>query len=378
MYVQSLAIDYSFLSKDFYGEPVSNYIWFVAIILLTLLLKGVVANLLTRISSRLASKLRYIQYKKAMRDMLLKPIERLSEVVLFYIAFNQISDLLDTIVLYHSISKKGKVIITLSDGVEHLFLFFFILFVTQVVTRIVDIIYLFSFNKASDEKNHARLQLLPLIKEVSKFGIWSICLFWALGSVFHVNVPALITGLGIGGVAIALAGKETVENFFAAFTLLSDKPFQVGDYVKLPDAEGQVVLIGFRSTKLRALDGALVIIPNKKLVNQNLINVTTREVIGIRVTFNLHYGLSEQKLDKINLEVRALLEAMPFVTNPIYILMDSFGVETFQYVVIYNLPNIMPDGVDYYDARREVNTKIYGILSSNAILGFSISDSITQ
>ena len=140
MYVQSLAIDYSFLSKDFYGEPVSNYIWFVAIILLTLLLKGVVANLLTRISSRLASKLRYIQYKKAMRDMLLKPIERLSEVVLFYIAFNQISDLLDTIVLYHSISKKGKVIITLSDGVEHLFLFFFILFVTQVVTRIVDII----------------------------------------------------------------------------------------------------------------------------------------------------------------------------------------------------------------------------------------------
>jgi len=102
-----------------------------------------------------------------------------------------------------------------------------------------------------------------------------------IGQCISCQYSALITGLGIGGVAIALAGKETVENFFASFTILSDKPFQTGDVIKLGETEGTVERIGFRSTRLRNLDGSATVIPNQNLVSQNVTNLSTRDTRGI-------------------------------------------------------------------------------------------------
>lgn len=356
----------AFLKQVYYGQTVADYTWCVGIILGTLLLKRPIANLLTRMSGRMASRMSYLSHKKEIRDMLLKPVERLLEVVLFYVAFNQVSDAMDRVVIYHSISRHGKTIIKLGDLAEHILMLLFIVFLTQVITRIVDFVYVIRFHKAHAEKDISKLQLLPLMRDLSKLGAWLLCIFWALGSVFHVNVPALITGLGIGGVAIALAGKETVENFFAAFTILSDKPFQVGESVRLADLEGTVERIGFRSTRIRGLDGSLIILPNQKLVSQHLINLSERTLQGMKLFYPILYDTTAEQLTELVAALTLRLHEFPLVTGEPEISVDTQKFEFIQIKVEFKVPYPLPDNGDIVACKREMAIALYGVVAAHA------------
>jgi MscS family membrane protein len=203
------------------------------------------------------------------------------------------------------------------------------------------------------------------VKEMSKLLMWVLSIFWILGSVFHVNIPALITGLGIGGVAIALAGKETVENFFAAFTILSDRPFQVGDSIKLGDTEGVVERIGFRSTRLRNTDGSAFIIPNQSLVSQNLVNLSMRNTRGVKVAVPLRYGIEHKDLMQLVDEIKQALHKVSYVTGSVEVNIDSFEKETIQLIVNYHLPFPLPENINLASAKREINMKVYEIASAH-------------
>jgi MscS family membrane protein len=244
-----LDIDMSVLKREYFGVELSHYVWALGIILFTILLKKTLTSVVMRISSRIVSGSAYAEHREKIKSTLFLPFQHLLQIVLYNLATNQFNERFDKISIYHLAGKK--MVITLGDAIDHAFLLLFIIYLAQSLGGLIELVYFLRLKTARDENNHGRQQLLPLMKEVSKLLLWTLCTFWILGSVFHVNVPALITGLGIGGVAIALAGKATVENFFAAFTLLSDKPFQVGDIVKLGELEGSVEQIGFRSTHLR-------------------------------------------------------------------------------------------------------------------------------
>jgi MscS family membrane protein len=370
-----LNIDWDFFNREYFGEKVSNYIWFVGIIVGTLLLKRTMASMLTRVSSNLAERYSYMRHKDAIRNMLFKPLERLLQTILYFIATEQISNILDNTSFHRIAGTRRKININLGDLTDHIFLFLFIIFLTQVITRFIDFIYYIRLGKAQQEKDYSRMQLLPLIKEMAKLVLWSLSGFWILGSVFHVNIPALITGLGIGGVAIALAGKETVENFFAAFTILSDKPFKVGETIKLGDIEGVVERIGFRSTRLRNLDGSAYIIPNQNLVSQNLINLSMRDNRIMKVAANIRYGITNEVLKQLIAKLKeALLNITP-VKEPIEINIETFDKETFQLVISYNLPHPLPDEAKLVAIKREVNMKVFEVIAGSAILGTPIGTS---
>ena len=370
-----LDIDWSFFDRIYMGEKVSNYLWFAGIIAGTMLLKKPLTSLLTRISTALTVRYSYIQHKGAIRDMLFKPIERLIQVVLDYIAVNQLDTLLDKLTIHHSIGTTKKLNIRLGDVTDNVFLFLFIIFLTQVLVRFVDFIYYLRMGKAQNEKNHSRIQLLPLMKEITKLLLWIISCFWILGGVFHVNVPALVTGLGIGGVALALAGKETVENFIAAFTILSDKPFQTGDTIKLGDIEAVVERIGFRSTLLRNLDGSAYIIPNQNLVSQNLINLSMSNSRGLKITANIKYGITHEALVQLMAKLKTELLKIPLVQEPVLITVMNFDKETFQLIVAYNLPLPLPEDAKLIEIRRDVNLKVFEVISADAILGTPVGTS---
>ena len=367
-----LDIDATFLKREFYGQTVTDYIWFAGIVLGTLLLKRPIANLLTWASGRLASRLSYLRFKTEIRGMLLKPVERLTQVVLFYVALNQIADALDLVVIYHSISKHGKTIVKLGDVVEQGMMFLFILFFIQVVTHLIDFIYFIRFHKAQGEKDMSRLQLLPLFRDLSKMGAWLVGTFWVLGSVFHVNVPALITGLGIGGVAIALAGKETLESIFAAFTILSDKPFKVGEDIKVGDLEGTVERIGFRTTRLRAFDGSEYVIPNQKLVTQQVINQTNRSVQVVKLLFAIRYDTAPAQLEHL---IRVLSEAVaeyPMVERKPDIYVDAQKFEFIQIRVDAKFPFPLPDHKDIVVVKRDLQLLLYNQIVQYAHPGGSV------
>ncbi|MDL5503401.1 MAG: mechanosensitive ion channel, partial [Candidatus Methanoperedens sp.] len=84
---------------------------------------------------------------------------------------------------------------------------------------------------------------------------------------FGYNITSLIAGLGLGGLAFALAAQNTVSNFFGSITIFSDKPFQIGDWISVGDIEGTVEEVGFRTTRIRRFDQALVTVPNNQFIN---------------------------------------------------------------------------------------------------------------
>jgi MscS family membrane protein len=191
----------------------------------------------------------------------------------------------------------------------------------------------------------------------------------------HVNIPALITGLGIGGVAIALAGKETVENFFAAFTILSDKPFKAGDTIRLGEIEGVVERIGFRSTRLRHVDGAAYIVPNQNLVSQSIINLSMRDNRVMKTIANIKYGATHEQLLELMAQIKEALMNLPPVHGPIDIVLEQFDKETFQMSVSYSVPHPLPAEVKLLAIKRDVNLKVFEIISSRAIMGTPVGTS---
>lgn len=354
-----------FLNRVYFGEHVYSYLAFVALVLGTLLLKAPLAGYLTRIGSRLGPRFNYAIHRGAVRALVSKPMEHLTQTILYFIAVNQLSGLLNTIEIkfYVFDGRKGKLTVSLGEIIDHVFLFGFIILLVQVVIRFVDFFYDLSMESARLDRNSSRQQLLPLIKEIARLSAWSLGALWILGGVFHVNVPALITGLGIGGVAIALAGKETVENFFAAFTLLSDRPFAIGDSIKLGEQEGTVERIGFRSTRMRTPEGAVVVIPNKNLVNNNVINLTDNGYRTVKITLYQPYAVGDAQLTVLEQDMRAAVGKTGLNAEGLQIILSGFEKECLKMDVCYTLPHPLPAQSDLQQVKHLINKAIYSVMS---------------
>jgi MscS family membrane protein len=361
--VITLQIDWTRLQTYVGVESLQHILWFTGIVVATLILKRPLSILITRISSGIARRFSDREHAQVFKGLILKPIEFLLQIILFYIALNQLSYFLRQII-FRRVHGRTLTEVRISDVSDKIFLFLFIIFLTFVLSRIIDFIFHVLIEKAYKEQSKEKEQLFPLIKEVVKIILWTFGAFWILGSVFNVNIPALITGLGIGGVAIALAAKESVENFFASFTILTDKPFETGDSVRLGTLEGKVERIGFRSTRLRNADGSLYIIPNNKLVNENLENLTQRDTRRVRIVFNLKYGLAPEELGKLISELKNMVHETLHVIEPVSVFVEAFGENALQLAMNYHLPEPMKEGANADTVKQEINFKAYKIIAA--------------
>jgi MscS family membrane protein len=351
-----------FLSRDFWGATIGDYLAFVAIVLVALLLKKSFSIFLARFSSSLATRATGGKYRKLFRSLIRKPIEWLFAVVLFFYAFNFIEAPLNNITLLHWHRKEGESVLHLALLIDHLFAFFAIIFTTLLLSRLADFIYRAQTERAHQHLERERAQLLPLLRDVIKIILWTIGFFWMLGVVFHVNIPALITGLGIGGVALALAAKESIENLFASFTILADKPFTVGHTVKLGALEGTVERIGFRSTRLRTADGSLLIIPNKKLIDESLENLSARATLHVHITIPVKYTVPPYQLDDLLKGIRQTVASVPAVMPPVLVTVESFTENTFVLGLAYELSPLLTSK-EVAIARSEVAEKVYAAIT---------------
>lgn len=369
-----LQIDTSFFNRPFFYNTVGAYIWFGIFLAVALLLHKPVANIAGRIGAWLVKRAAGQSFGRLFREMTVRPLEGLIGVSFLYLAVNRLVWPFDRIII-HRMRKESNgvehaVDISIMDVLDHLFLMLAIFFVSLLIARIVDFIFQVQLGKANEEDDKSRLQVLPLMREMIKILVWVTGFFWLLGSVFHVNIPALIAGIGIGGVAIALAAKESVENLFAAFTILADKPFHTEDTVKLGSLEGKVEKIGFRSTRLRSADGSIYIIPNKKLVDENLENLTQRDTRRVQLKIAIKYGVSPANLQTMVTELREMIVKTLHVVEPVDVLLDTFGENSFQLLLSYHLPHQLPDS-SLPALRQEISMKAFGIVSqytgSNAV-----------
>lgn len=161
-----------------------------------------------------------------------------------------------------------------------------------------------------------RKEVINLILKILYFIIVLIAFITAL-SKLGFDISALIASLGIGGLAVALAAKDILANFFASIMLLFDNSFSQGDWIVCGDVEGTVVEIGLRRTTVRTFDNALLFVPNAKLANESIRNWNRRKVgRRIRMHIGLTYNSPKEKLEKCVEDIREMLINHPGISQP--------------------------------------------------------------
>ncbi len=180
-----------------------------------------------------------------------------------------------------------------------------------------------------------------------------------------INVSAVIASLGIGGLAVALAAKDTVANLFGGLTVLIDKSMKVGDWIKLGNVEGIVEDIGLRTTKIRSFEKSLIVVPNQVLANESLENFSRRKVRRIKMVIGLTYDTSREKMIKILNEIRSMLKSHPGIAKDqlLMVYFTDFGDSSLN-IFIYCFTNTA-DWEKYLAIREDVNLKIMEIVERN-------------
>ena len=139
-----------------------------------------------------------------------------------------------------------------------------------------------------------------------------------------INITAAITSLSIGGLAVGLAAQDTLANLFGAMAVFADKPFQVGDQIKLADAEGVVESVGIRSTRLRNPEGHMVAIPNKTVGNATIVNMTRRSTIKTVMNLSLAHDLPGNKIRRALADLEEIYRGHP-MTEDVWISFNQFA-----------------------------------------------------
>ncbi len=190
--------------------------------------------------------------------------------------------------------------------------------------KIVDYISLHFEKKAKSTGNKFDDVLIPMMKKTSKVVVVVFGIILIAHSLTF-DVAGILAGLGIGGVAVALAAKDTISNLFGSVTVIIDRPFQIGDYVVLgKDLEGSVEQVGFRSTRIRTPLNSLVTLPNSVLANMAIDNYGMRRVRRFKTTLQLEHSTPLDKLQEFCDRIRYEIQL-----NPV-ILKDDFSVTIYE------------------------------------------------
>ena len=154
---------------------------------------------------------------------------------------------------------------------------------------------------------------------------------------FGYDVTSLITGLGLGGLTFALAAQDIASNFMAGITILTDKPFNVGDWISVGGMEGIVEEMNFRSTRIRTFDNALITVPNSKLSNDSVTNWTKMQYRKTNIIIGLLYSTTRETLQNVINDIyKELSQFNEIKTDSLLVKFDNFSASSLDVKISYN------------------------------------------
>jgi MscS family membrane protein len=183
---------------------------------------------------------------------------------------------------------------------------------TWLLIQFVGILSTFYTRHLRSHQMAGRIAMWSLINRLLKALIIIAAILWLLHFA-GADLTAVLTGLGVGGVAVAFAAQKTLENLFGGMMIISDEPIRVGDFCRVGDQMGTVEDIGLRSTRIRTLMRTLVSIPNGQLATMNIENFSLRDKFWLHHVVGLRYETSKNQLDRVLDELRGMLLSHPKV-----------------------------------------------------------------
>ena len=223
-----------------------------------------------------------------------------------------------------------------------------------------DIIAIYGHELADKSEGDWDDRLVELLELVVKYAVWFAALM-AILSIFEINITPFLAGAGIAGLAVALAAQDIISNFFGGAIITIDKPFKIGDRIKVDQYYGDVVSIGPRSTRLKTLDYQIVTIPNNKITTNIIINYAEPDQkIRIIIPVSVAYGSDPKKVKEILLEI-----AQNTIKTTEYLLEEpapktfflEFQDSSLKFILYvwarkYNLPDEVKDTINTQIAER--------------------------
>ncbi|MCO4845838.1 MAG: mechanosensitive ion channel family protein [Sulfurovum sp.] len=323
------------------------------------------------------------------------PLANLFAAILVFLLFLLFRKLFTLIVMgtLQKVSKvtdtyhDDKVISALKDPVSFAFilvgahLFFVLIFKeTELIKNILNTLVVYTIfwailsvmESLRGVFHHATEKFNPdLAKEMGNFILKIVkFLVGALGlgamlQVWGINVTALVASLGLGGLAFALAAKDTASNMFGSFALLADKSIRIGEWIKVGGVEGTVEDIGMRTTKIRSFEKSLITVPNQIVSNSPIENFSRRGVRRIKMSIGVTYGTTADQMNAIVQEIRDMLHNHENISHKDTLLVnfESFGDSSLN-IFIYTFTNTS-NWERYLNIREDIHLKIMKIVEEN-------------
>jgi len=205
-------------------------------------------------------------------------------------------------------------------------------------------------------------QLLPIIQKGVKVTIWSLAFIIGMNNAGY-DVAALLAGLGIGGLALAMAAKDTVSNVFGGFTIFADQPFKIGDRIVIDGYEGTVSEIGVRSTRLKTLAGREVTIPNMVFAGSAVENVSREPSRKVTLNIGLTYDTTAEKMQQAMDLLKVISDASDGTDEKTWISFNAFGDFAMNICFVYYIK----PGADIATIQSNINLEILRQFAENKL-----------
>ena len=263
----------------FAGNELWRIVLFFAIILLSLIAGRVAQAVMSKAEPNGTGS------KRKLFNILLRALSRPAVLASFTIGFSMaVSMLILGDAIASATATVSRILTVITAG--------------YALYSLVDVLDFYLSSLSGNTHSKIDDMLFPLIGRSVRITIAVFASLQAIQALSDRPVTSIIAGLGVGGLAIALAGQDTVKNFFGSLVVICDKPFEIGDRIIIDGFDGPVESMGFRSTRIRTLEGHLVTIPNGELVNKTIQNIGRRHYIRRVSNITITYDTPMEKVDR--------------------------------------------------------------------------------
>jgi len=343
-----------FLDQIFWGNSIENYLWFVGIILVALVFKRLISKKLGQVIFKIFKRkegdnaLSVDQFF----ELMIKPVELLIVFVGLSFAAKMI---------HFPAGAEGEIDIErIADVLIQMCLVFS---VTWGILRLIDFVGVVLMEKAATTDSTADDQIIQFVKEALRIFTYIFAFLFVLGAVFKLNIGAMVAGLGIGGLAIALAAQDTLQNVIASFIIFFDKPFVVGDYIKVQGISGVVEKIGFRSTRIRTLEKSFLTMPNNMLISNVLDNMSLRTFRRSKFQIGLLYGTTSEQIKGVVTDLQAYIDEHDMTNQDGLVRFEEFGDSSMNITVLLYVDTQSYD--EYMRVIEDINFQVMEIVSKH-------------
>ena len=324
------------IHQEFYGNSILNWGIAVGILILSFVVVKMLYWIFSNVIRRLTSKTK-TNLDDVLIDKLEKPLTYLVLILGYWISI-------------HYLVFKEEVEIVLENAAY----FLLVIDVTAILSRIVDSLIsevIMPITEKSDSSFDN--QLIPVIQKGVRSIIWILGIIIGLDNI-GFDITAMIAGLGIGGLALALAAQDSVKNIFAGIMIFLDKPFRIKDRIQIDGFDGIVEEVGLRSTRLRTLEGRIVTIPNSRFTDNSVTNVTSQPTLKVKLNLGLTYDTDENQMQKAIDILEDIVKDQEAITDDYAAGFNGFGDFSLNILFIYY---VKPDS-HWLDTQTLVNKEI--------------------